>query len=1211
MDVQVESNGFETPKSILRRTHEYPMKQLSHNSDLSNGSLKAVDSKITTVIDSKNTFYPGTNLQYSPVRKLRIQEQSWTAGQKAAKLAVILAILIAVALLCASIILYSFSTELDAFSCGTSGICDFGSGKVYQGVNDKKAPWNQMRLPHTLYPLSYHLNINLQMDFFRMTGSVSIFLMCTQNATSVIVLHHRPNFGSDSGYQGRGQTGLGNPAGGRYEGPRRTPEISPEDLFVSQITLFHLDSNQPLSIDQVFWVPTHEFLVLTTRSVLRVGSVYNLTLPISAELMGPESVFDHTKESFASVGTMSHSIRQRHIFALRAFPANLRSLFACLDEPRFRSNFSVIIQHDSTYKVFMQTKIDYEISTSDFVRRGTVDQLFSVPMPTYMLSMIIVPDSYQSYSYHYAGPHNRSRLEHTPKVALVGTGVSASSLFPSSGTSGAGGGAGVSLLLQQPLCDVILQLVWFCQRQLSLQYPNFYIHVHFLPNSPESKGNSRSHYESIYDPITEYNRAEYNFLSGFPSTIIMDPSNKPFEEIVQHLFRAVIFHFTHVVLALNWWDEYWSVIGLSEFLLKTWQSHYSNQPWAVNFTQLNIHRSTSMYDTIRPTNHIDALEFQFLKKFWRAVQINARNPVEILPSFQTGVANSTAIRNMQIIQNPIAAIKAASLFSMLSSVKRDALKHIMTSTLCRYDGDADNRGGLYISRSCGRVYHVSNIINSFLDLSNTNRFAISTREFFFRWAKYEGVPEITLKTNAFGEVIISQSEITSKTAPPHELESPSSETELQLNFFTVLLVPVHFVGVARATRYEPEMADGQFMWLRFPTETHPSSIGRGHLPLSHSPSEDTPYFLANYPHSQWAELSKRLLNYSTTPVLSDVKTRYSLLCSAYILVQNSRLPAHILFGLVDYGGSEYHPLGWEVVGQLTHASVTLFHSTMPSLIKRFYRPIWSSMYKLCDLDIDFSSLSSSNSYKTWACQSVVSKWTCFFESGSNSMSCHRRMRVFLEFLMEDYKTSHSKEDKIRWFLSLEHHSTAIQTALSSSSLDVWEDWLQLLTTERSHFSSTLKNSIITGLAMTYDNDVNANIRLWEKLKRNELQLSEPEAVLLISGLCVYPQSVLLTLDHLSNLNQGYPQDPGFLQNVFNSSQFCPVILQVASFITAQTELDKLNQFFQFLSSKNLSTCVDMETQIKQKFIEQLDLYSQNVAKTREWLKEFLFNRMKT
>ena len=133
MDVQVESNGFETPKSILRRTHEYPMKQLSHNSDLSNGSLKAVDSKITTVIDSKNTFYPGTNLQYSPVRKLRIQEQSWTAGQKAAKLAVILAILIAVALLCASIILYSFSTELDAFSCGTSGICDFGSGKVYQG----------------------------------------------------------------------------------------------------------------------------------------------------------------------------------------------------------------------------------------------------------------------------------------------------------------------------------------------------------------------------------------------------------------------------------------------------------------------------------------------------------------------------------------------------------------------------------------------------------------------------------------------------------------------------------------------------------------------------------------------------------------------------------------------------------------------------------------------------------------------------------------------------------------------------------------------------------------------------------------------------------------------------------------------------------------------------------------------------------------------
>ena len=78
-------------------------------------------------------------------------------------------------------------------------------------------------------------------------------------------------------------------------------------------------------------------------------------------------------------------------------------------------------------------------------------------------------------------------------------------------------------------------------------------------------------------------------------------------------------------------------------------------------------------------NSIFLFQFQFLKKFWRAVQINARNPVEILPSFQTGVANSTAIRNMQIIQNPIAAIKVTKSYDQKISQKVTHRKNVNCS----------------------------------------------------------------------------------------------------------------------------------------------------------------------------------------------------------------------------------------------------------------------------------------------------------------------------------------------------------------------------------------------------------------------------------------------------------------------------------------------------------------------------------------------------
>ena len=59
------------------------------------------------------------------------------------------------------------------------------------GIEDQKAPWNKLRLPGDLEPVNYHLDLNIEMDFYRIIGSVTI-LIKAQLATSVVILHHQP-----------------------------------------------------------------------------------------------------------------------------------------------------------------------------------------------------------------------------------------------------------------------------------------------------------------------------------------------------------------------------------------------------------------------------------------------------------------------------------------------------------------------------------------------------------------------------------------------------------------------------------------------------------------------------------------------------------------------------------------------------------------------------------------------------------------------------------------------------------------------------------------------------------------------------------------------------------------------------------------------------------------------------------------------------------
>ncbi|XP_075239133.1 uncharacterized protein LOC142334750 isoform X2 [Convolutriloba macropyga] len=1386
MDIEVVSNGNEAPKSILRRSNGYPMAQLpsphAANSAYatSNGIINSKpehdDFKVVTTTfidihrdntDSKTLQYPNvqqsstcTLLQCSPaVRKLRHEEQSWTAGQKAAKLAVILAILLAVTLLCTFVILFSFYIGFDTFKCDGGYICDYGSGQEYKGIEDRRAPWNQRRLPRTIEPLMYYLDIQLDMDSFRITGRVSILFTCPQNSTSIIILHHKGNGGGDdtdsnsgaTNQQGVGEKGSPGMTLGEPFGPQNLFQ-SREDRFASEVTIRQVDSNHLIPIEKIFRVPGHEYVVVSTRSIFTLGAFYNITLPVSVSMTN-QGVFDHTVE------TESYNIRPKHIFTLRAFPANTRTFFPCFDEPSFRSNFSVKIEHDSNYKVLLPKPIEYEKRESDFRLRGRVSELYPVPVPTYMLSMIILPNSYNSYPYSYSyhlqhtdnqyNDRNNERVRSPPNGhrRLPSVGIVATvdgETFPM---------GSYNFKIEETLSHVILSLVSFCESNLKLRYPYTFIYVYFLPHH---KTNRRSPFRDQYHPYYGYysreeddeledNVEEEEIARGLsPAAIIIDPSDKSLEEIVQHLFRAVIFHFTHVVLAFNWWDEYWAVVGLCEFLSNKWHNQLPSSHLAINISEaartFTRHPSSSPshfssedgvnnFESDRPTGNTftrpsqswEMLQFQFLRRFWRALESNARSPFHLLPDFTGPTATSDDVNNLQIVSRPQIHPKAAAIFSMLSAKRTFAVRHMINENLClnnlnyynNNNKNNKNRQNSHFTNSvdsrtnshCDSTFHISHLINSYQDIAKDS-FRIPAAIFMDRWTKFTELPYVTLETS---------SGMLNATSYPFN----SSKVSIDRGSVDRLPIPVHLVSLNPTQTFDQHLY--KVRWI--PTLGEQGDLasnedvnggwGGPHMPLVFYSQEQTPYFLPNYSLKQWKEIVIQLNTYTTNRVLSDVRTRYSLLYSAYILVQNNRLPTHILLSLINYcsgaplpsssshsqsltsssssysssssssakrpgtpgggggGGSgfgdggvitEEHPLIWELISDVTEFTLSIFHSTLPNQLRWFLRSIWSAIYQNCDrIIIDEAASKSADLYKRWSCEAIVAKWACLFQnspissdsssfssssflssplssssasssSSSSSLhsstntggsdgasrvyfSCRHTMKETLDWLIVDYQSIQSHQDKLRWLSAVENRAEVIQIGLRSARKPAWDQWWNLFMKEKKNFSTRLRHKMLLGLSENDDKQVNANTLLWHKLtySRNgetgDPGLTDVEGAVVARGLSNFPQNVLFTLDHLANMDRNHPNPSLYLTNLLNSTSFCPVILKTTSFLTGSDELIKLTSFFSYLTKHNLTACEPIFDRAFKMFDDQVRFYNQSVENTRNWMFEFHQKRM--
>nr|XP_057925938.1 endoplasmic reticulum aminopeptidase 1b isoform X2 [Doryrhamphus excisus] len=200
-------------------------------------------------------------------------------------------------------------------------------------------PWDQMRLPKTVFPVHYEITIHPNLTTLDFTGVVRIQLD-VRNDTNTIVLHAK------------------------------------------QLKTFNVKLWTPESVTalRVLENPYYQQIALLSDEVLTKGKYYEVQLEFSAKLS--DSYHGFYKSSYR---TSSGEVR---ILASTQFQATFaRTVFPCFDEPAFKANFTISIIREPRH-----------IAISNMPKTKTVqlpgnmlEDLFgtTVKMSTYLVAFIV------------------------------------------------------------------------------------------------------------------------------------------------------------------------------------------------------------------------------------------------------------------------------------------------------------------------------------------------------------------------------------------------------------------------------------------------------------------------------------------------------------------------------------------------------------------------------------------------------------------------------------------------------------------------------------------------------------------------------------------------------------------------------------------------------------------------------------------------------
>ncbi|XP_022081849.1 putative aminopeptidase-2 isoform X2 [Acanthaster planci] len=212
--------------------------------------------------------------------------------------------------------------------------------------NASKEPWERIRLPDAILPISYDLKVRTDLTNFAFNGSVDILIECFEK-TDVILVHNRNLTIPD------GTTTLTREDGGTAPGYKVEPWLYAET----------------------------EFIVIQLDALLEVGAKYRLHIEFNNALRNDLGGYYLSSYNPKSGGT-------RYLASTFFDPVDARKAFPCFDEPDMKATFNITLEYEPQYHALANMPMKGSPETLDGGwMRATFEE--SVIMSTYLVCYIV------------------------------------------------------------------------------------------------------------------------------------------------------------------------------------------------------------------------------------------------------------------------------------------------------------------------------------------------------------------------------------------------------------------------------------------------------------------------------------------------------------------------------------------------------------------------------------------------------------------------------------------------------------------------------------------------------------------------------------------------------------------------------------------------------------------------------------------------------
>uniref|UniRef100_A0A7N8WLY6 Aminopeptidase n=1 Tax=Mastacembelus armatus TaxID=205130 RepID=A0A7N8WLY6_9TELE len=215
-------------------------------------------------------------------------------------------------------------------------------------TNGELFPWAQLRLPHSIRPLSYDLTLNPDLDSMTFTGH-TVIQMSVLHSTKIIVLHSANlNIIKATFKVGLERDCLG-------------------DEAARDVTVLEYKPRQQIAVK--------------FPEELKTGQYCVLTLDYSANL-------SHTYDGFYNSSYIDKAGNKRVLAATQFEPLSARKAFPCFDEPAFKATFLIKISRKPNYMTLSNMPKAKSTPLSNGLMQDEFEKT-SVNMSTYLVAFIV------------------------------------------------------------------------------------------------------------------------------------------------------------------------------------------------------------------------------------------------------------------------------------------------------------------------------------------------------------------------------------------------------------------------------------------------------------------------------------------------------------------------------------------------------------------------------------------------------------------------------------------------------------------------------------------------------------------------------------------------------------------------------------------------------------------------------------------------------